>query len=213
MTRLKCAIVSAVAGGFLAWAAVPAQAGVIETSFTEFLSPSGSNTPTDFTLQSGSKTARFTGGEALTLGLPDFYNSPPAAWRIDGAGAGGFGPGVGLIEFGRLAVSAQLFALNTGNGQATINSLDTLGAVLESFTVVNTDLVGDDFSGPGFQLIQFTTPGIASIQIVNSGPADPPNPPYTTFIDSFSAEIPAPGTLFLLGAGLIGVGFARRRHG
>lgn len=201
MGRLRLAIIPVIAAMALAATVGAAQAGIISTDFNDPDPPLGS---TEFTVGSGLKQATFTGGQTVFRGNPDFYASPPHAWLIAGAGAGGAGA-VGVIDFLIDATMVSFFAINAGNGQATVQFLDAAGAILNTQTVT-ASIMSDPAA-----FISFSGGGIRQVRIVNPGPASPPAPPYETFIDNFTAEIPAPGTLALMGLGLVGVGLVRRR--
>ena len=203
MGRLRLAIIPMIAAMVVAVTVGSAQAGIIFTDFNDPNPPLGS---TEFTVGSGLKQATFTGGETVFRGDPDLYASPPNAWLIAGAGAGGAGA-VGVIDFLIDATMVSFFAINAANGQATVQFLDASGAILNTQTVTASVM-----SDPAAQ-ISFSGGGIRQVRIINPGPASPPAPPYETFIDNFTAEIPTPGTVALMGLGLIGIGLVRRRRG
>ncbi|MEM1107366.1 MAG: hypothetical protein AAGH99_01605 [Planctomycetota bacterium] len=163
-----------------------------------------------FTVGGPDFSATFSGGEVGNLASPPLYDTPPLVYLLSGAGAGGAGT-VGLIEFSSPAASVSFNALNAANGQATIAVFGVDDALLTSVPVT-ADVAADleaDFAFTSEAL----GAAIGSITITNPGPATPPNPPYITVIDSFSATaVPTPSAAaagMLLIAGLA----ARRRSG
>ena len=182
------------------------QAAKADSVSTDFDPPEILNGTEVVELFADSFTATISGGEANTLGRPELYNIPNSSFLITGAGAGGAGS-VGLIDFSAPVEFVSLTAANGGNGQATINVLDDFDNLLTSATVTTTEI-----SDPGSQF-EFLFDRISSIEIINPGPASPPNPPYLTAIGSFSAEAAVPEPTLMAGLGLVGASmFLLRRR-
>ena len=162
----------------------------------------GSTAPV--TLNDGSFTATFSGGQQQQMFDGPSYNSGPAGYLFVNGGTGftgtsgntavSTGDATGLIDFNQGVTEVSFFAANRANGpQGTINvfaedDVTLLGSVpvtqsenTEASGAVATVISSIDFSG---QLI-------GSIGFDNAGPADPVNPPYVIAIDSFTASAAA----------------------
>ncbi|NEP59218.1 MAG: PEP-CTERM sorting domain-containing protein [Symploca sp. SIO2G7] len=203
--NLKKLALTTSAVGALTLLASP-QAAKAFTLSTDFDPPEVALGSTDITLGTGSRSVTFSGGTTVSLGQPQFYQTPPAAYLINGAGAGGAGA-VGTIDFSTPVESVSFFAVNGGNGQATIDVFDTLSNLLTSTTITAADI-----SDPAAEF-NFAFNNIGSIKITNPGPASPPNPPYQTFVDSFSATaVPEPTAIAGLGFAVASIASLRRKH-
>ena len=113
---------------------------------------------------------------------------------------------MGEISFDNLPASfVSFFAVNGANGQAVVQFFDPSAVLLDTVTVTATAM-----TEPA-ALIQFSAEAISLVRIINPGPADPPNPPYLTAIDNFTAVVPEPGSLALFALGLAALIALRRR--
>jgi len=183
------------------------QVAKAESVSTDFDPPEILNGTEIVELVADSFTVTFSGGAADSLGVLALYNLPNASYLITGAGAGGAGS-VGLIDFSEPVDFVSLTAANGGNGQATINVLDIFDNLLTS-TTVTASAIAD----PAAEF-EFLFDGISSIEIINPGPAVPPNPPYITAIGNFTAEasVPEPSVLAGLGFLVASSGLLRRKQ-
>ncbi len=178
------------------------------------------------TLTNGAFSATFAGGQQQQMFDLASYNVNPAGYLFingtfvgstgnsasgDGGAVDGIPDDGGFIDFNQGVGEVSFFAANRGFGAGV--TLNVFGVddttLLDSILITQTSNQAAD----GAVATVITAAGVGGpigrIEVDLPGPAG--NPPYVLALDTFSATVPAPGTLLLLVSGLAGFAAIRRR--